>query len=101
IDVGDELIQRVRVAQPVHGVTRVVLETKGGSNFSVSLEPNPYRIVVELRKIGSQPQARTRINLFAPADEAAPAQHAANTPIHPLTPSFRIALDAGHGGWDL
>ena len=101
IDVGDELIQRVRVAQPVHGVTRVVLETKGGSNFSVSLEPNPYRIVVEVRKIGAPPQARTRINLFAPADQGSPTQNAANTAIHPLTPNFRIALDAGHGGWDL
>src|SRR5229473_1695403 len=32
IDVGDGLLARVRVAQPVSGLTRVVLETKGSSN---------------------------------------------------------------------
>ena len=45
ITVNDALLQRVRVAQPMAGVTRVVLETNGASDFSVSLEPNPYRLV--------------------------------------------------------
>ena len=37
IEVGDELLVRIRVAQPMPGVSRVVLETKGGSNFSKDL----------------------------------------------------------------
>ncbi len=49
MDVGDASLSRVRIAQPVAGVTRIVLDTKDGSNFSVSMESNPYRLVVELR----------------------------------------------------
>ncbi len=66
IDVGDPLLQRVRVAQPTHGVTRVVLETTGASNFSVSLEPNPYRLVIEVRTIGAEPKPRAKVELFGP-----------------------------------
>ena len=49
MDVGDASLTRVRIAQPVAGVTRIVLDTKDGSNFSVSMETSPYRLVVELR----------------------------------------------------
>ena len=48
-------------------MTRVVLETKANTNFSVSLEPNPYRLVVEVRKIGAAPKAA--VNLFPNADK--------------------------------
>ncbi len=68
IAVNDALLQRVRVAQPVAGVTRVVLETDGESDFSVSLEPNPYRLVVEVRKLGSKPRDRAKVDLFAPVN---------------------------------
>jgi N-acetylmuramoyl-L-alanine amidase/putative methionine-R-sulfoxide reductase with GAF domain len=104
IDVGDALLERVRVAQPTHGVTRVVLETKGASNFSVSLEPNPYRLVIELRTIGVEPKPRAKVELFGPMDQASPepplqAKNARNGA--PNEPKLRIVLDAGHGGWDL
>jgi len=49
IDIGDTFVSRVRMAQPVAGMTRIVLETRANSTFSVSLEPNPYRLVVEVR----------------------------------------------------
>jgi N-acetylmuramoyl-L-alanine amidase len=130
IAVNDALLQRVRVAQPMAGVTRVVLETNGASDFSVSLEPNPYRLVIEVRKLGTKPGARTKVDLFAPvnsapldqsatqqapsnlppADQAAVNQKPANVPLNqiPLSavpsltvPKLRIVLDAGHGGWDL
>jgi N-acetylmuramoyl-L-alanine amidase/putative methionine-R-sulfoxide reductase with GAF domain len=97
-EVGDSLIGRVRVAQPIPGITRVVLETKGASNFSVSLEINPYRLSVEVRKIGSQPEARSRIDLFAPLKNSAAGS---GTQARALAPRLRIVLDAGHGGWDL
>lgn len=99
IDVGDALLQRVRVAQPVHGVTRVVLETKGASNFSVSMEVNPYRLVVEVRKIGAPPPQRTKIDLFGPAEQS--PTETAKVEAAPIVPKLRIVLDAGHGGWDL
>ncbi len=107
IDVGETLVSRIRMAQPVAGMTRVVLETKANSTFSVSLEPNPYRLVVEVRKIGATP--KTAVNLFPNA--AAPEKKQLAIVIPPPTkedlqlrarvPKMRIVVDAGHGGWDL
>jgi len=108
IDVGDALLQRVRVAQPTPGVTRVVLETKGASNFSVSLEPNPYRLVIAIRTIGSNPTPRAKVELFGPMDQQQSPflaenadKSASRSTIHAGEPKLRIVLDAGHGGWDL
>jgi len=83
IAVNDALLQRVRVAQPIAGVTRVVLETNGASDFSVSLEPNPYRLVIEVRKLGTKPSARTKVDLFAPANSTPSDQTAATKPAPP------------------
>jgi N-acetylmuramoyl-L-alanine amidase len=118
MDVGDASLTRVRIAQPVAGVTRIVLDTRGGSNFSVSMESNPYRLVVELR--GSEkalaanqaaPKGTTPNLTSASADRApsslnaAPVATLAAKPAAKLLPAgagkFRIVLDAGHGGWDL
>ncbi len=106
MDVGDASLSRVRVAQPVAGVTRIVLDTRNGSNFSVSMESSPYRLVVELR--GSEKTlAANRIapnQAPTPAKAAPVAALALQTPGQPLparTGKFRIVLDAGHGGWDL
>ena len=116
MDVGDASLSRVRIAQPVAGVTRIVLDTKDGSNFSVSMESSPYRLVVELR--GSEKtlaashvlpsrmtanQTSALVNP-APAKAAPVATLGVQTPDQPLpakTGKFRIVLDAGHGGWDL
>ncbi len=80
IAVNDALLQRIRVAQPMAGVTRVVLETTGASDFSVSLEPNPYRLVVEVRKVGNKPHPRAKIDLFTFPDAAILDQGARNQP---------------------
>jgi N-acetylmuramoyl-L-alanine amidase len=109
VEVDDGLLQRVRVAQPTEGTTRIVLETKGSADYSVSLEQNPYRLVVEVRKVGSKPQAKVKVDLFAPAVPVVTARTAPALTV-PQTPSgqarvhaakFSIVLDAGHGGWDL
>ena len=96
----------MRIAQPVSGLTRVVLETKGNSNFSVSLEPNPYRLVVQVRKLGAD--SKTQVNLF-PGAEAEKDKLAIVVPppthedvlLRARVPKLRIVVDAGHGGWDL
>jgi N-acetylmuramoyl-L-alanine amidase/putative methionine-R-sulfoxide reductase with GAF domain len=108
IDIGDALLARVRVAQPVSGLTRVVLETRGNSNFSVSLEPNPYRLVVQVRRLGADTKAQ--VNLF-PGDEAekekaklaivVPPPSREDLQLRARVPKMRIVVDAGHGGWDL
>jgi N-acetylmuramoyl-L-alanine amidase len=106
IEVGDSLLSRIRVAQPVPGLTRVVLETKGNSNFAVSLEPNPYRLVVQVTKIGSNPKGA--VNLFPNEVEAAnrlaivvPPPTKEDLQLRARVPKMRIVVDAGHGGWDL
>ena len=107
IEVGDSLLMRVRLAQPMPGVTRVVLETSGGTNFSVSLEPNPYRLVVQVRPIGTPSKPNARVDLFSPMTPAEGNQLASSgesredVQLRAHVPRFRIALDAGHGGWDL
>jgi N-acetylmuramoyl-L-alanine amidase len=103
IEVGDSLLTRIRVAQPVAGVTRIVLDTKAGSSFSVSLKPNPYRLVAEVRATGAKADGSGKIDLFSPpAPVNTPNPAAASTPVPPIQSSGpRIVLDAGHGGWDL
>jgi N-acetylmuramoyl-L-alanine amidase len=105
IDIGDALLAKVRIAQPVSGLTRVVLETKGNSNFSVSLEPNPYRLVVQVRKLGANSKAQ--VNLFPGETEAekmpivVPPPTREDLQWRARVPKMRIVVDAGHGGWDL
>jgi len=107
IDVGDSLLNRIRVAQPVAGMTRIVLETKSNSNFSVSLEPNPYRLVVEIRKVGATPKAA--VNLFPNTSGTEKSKMSIVIPpptredlqLRARVPKLRIVVDAGHGGWDL
>jgi N-acetylmuramoyl-L-alanine amidase len=118
IEVGDALVTRVRIAQPARGVTRVVLETKGSADFSVSLEPNPYRLVVEIRTPAkAQPGAKSDLVIPVtpvpvtpvPVTSAQPKPVASTTQplgtddrqIRAQVPRFCIVLDAGHGGWDL
>ena len=67
MDVGDASLSRVRIAQPVAGVTRVVLDTQGGSNFSVSMESSPYRLVVELHGNSKTSDKTLAANSIAPA----------------------------------
>jgi N-acetylmuramoyl-L-alanine amidase len=106
IDVGDALLNRVRVGQPVAGLTRIVLEIKAEANFSVSLEPNPYRLVVEVRKIGVSP--KRSLSLFSNAEAerskvaiVVPPPTKGDMLLRARVPKMRIVVDAGHGGWDL
>jgi len=107
---GDALVSRIRVAQPVSGITRVVLEAKGNATLSapqVSLERDPYRLVIQVSKAGTTP--KTAVNLFPKAPEAAkstmaivvPAPTKEDLQLRTKVPKMRIVVDAGHGGWDL
>jgi len=48
--IGDGIVERVRVASPEPGVSRVVLDTTGEREFSTSVSTEPYRIIIEVRK---------------------------------------------------
>lgn len=108
IEIGDARLERVRIAQPRKGISRVVLETTGESDFSVSLQSNPYRLVVEIRKRGAMDRGvpelpKTEIKPQTVLLPAAPArvQNKLEGQLRTRVPKFRLVLDAGHGGWDL
>ena len=110
VEVGDARLVRVRIAQPTPGISRVVLETRNASNFSVSMETDPYRLVVEIRTTGpvdASPADRPKTDLQdSVKPEAKPSPEAERESekrglAGTLAPKFRIVLDAGHGGWDL
>ena len=107
---GDALLSKIRVAQPVAGMTRVVLEARPGATLSepqVSLERDPYRLVIQVTKAGAHPKGA--VNLFPNAPEAAKSKLAIVVPpptkedlqMRAGMPRLRIVVDAGHGGWDL
>jgi N-acetylmuramoyl-L-alanine amidase len=106
LDVNGPVLKRVRMAQPVQGVTRVVLDTAEQAEFSVSLDPNPYRLTIEVHK----PSAATAVAAAVPATLPKPALPKPSPAISSRKNSeaqrlarrgFQVVLDAGHGGWDL
>lgn len=123
IEVGDPMLARVRIAQPRQGVSRIVLETNAASDFSVSLQSNPYRLVVEIRKrvkgdnssFSAVPEndsqnrdlpGKDLSNATATASALVPgipgrAGGDSERPLPTRISRFRLVLDAGHGGWDL
>ncbi|HYM78400.1 MAG TPA: N-acetylmuramoyl-L-alanine amidase [Candidatus Dormibacteraeota bacterium] len=107
---GDALLGHIRVAQPVSGMTRVVLEARGSTTLApprVSLERDPYRLVIQVSKAGVTPKGA--VNLFPSAPEQEKARLAIVVPppskedlqLRARVAKMRIVVDAGHGGWDL
>jgi N-acetylmuramoyl-L-alanine amidase len=54
--VDDKLVKKVRVAEPQTGVTRVVLDLQGATDYSATQLSNPDRLVVELRRVEQPPR---------------------------------------------
>jgi N-acetylmuramoyl-L-alanine amidase len=48
-EIGDKLVQRVRVAETVPGTTRIVLDLAGAVEVTTSQLSNPNRLIIELR----------------------------------------------------
>jgi len=107
ISVDDAFLKRVRVAQPVDGITRVVLETKGkrdASVPSVSLDNNPYRLTIEFHGPTAPSFASPApgpLQKPSPAVGVSPNKPRASSEAQPNKVGFEVVLDAGHGGWDL
>lgn len=55
IPVSDHFIRQIRVAEPQHNVTRVVLDLESAVEPTVSRLDNPTRLMIELRAPGSAP----------------------------------------------
>ncbi len=54
-DLDDKLVKRIRAAETVPGITRVVLELSGDVEASTSQLANPNRLIVELRSVAPGP----------------------------------------------
>jgi N-acetylmuramoyl-L-alanine amidase len=118
LDIGDAFLLRIRVAQPTPGTTRVVLDTKNSSGYTVRLDQAPYRLVVEVHGADAPASPKANLDLFAPTKPPtspltaqsqgttpkltlpAPSLRADKVQAQAQVPKFRLALDAGHGGWD-
>jgi N-acetylmuramoyl-L-alanine amidase/putative methionine-R-sulfoxide reductase with GAF domain len=106
LNVDDAFLKRVRVAQPVEGITRVVLETKNQPDFSVSLDNNPYRLTIQVHKAGvapgtSAPAVKPQPMLPKPSPVVSPTPGKSSASTQAAGTGLEIVLDAGHGGWDL
>ena len=99
ISVDDSFLKRVRMAQPSPSVTRVVLETKGLSEVSVKLDPNPYRLTIDVHKVSAAPSPAT-LSKPSPSIATTPQKKPTHSTFSPAS-ELRVVLDAGHGGWDL
>jgi N-acetylmuramoyl-L-alanine amidase len=105
--VGDALLNRIKIGQTVPGVSRIELETKNTPNFSVSLEPNPYRLVLEMRSPQAPPkpkmdtQAVMQNTIHPSFPEISKNPTADDAKLRARVPHLRIVVDAGHGGWDM
>jgi len=49
-NVGDQLLKRIRIAENVPGVTRIVLDLEENVSYTASQLSNPDRLMVELRR---------------------------------------------------
>lgn len=105
--VDDNLLSRVKIGQTVPGVSRVELETKNNPNFSVSLEPNPYRLVLEIRSPLAPPKPKMDTEAVAHSiahpsfPEISKNPSAEDAKLRAHVPHLRIVVDPGHGGWDM
>jgi N-acetylmuramoyl-L-alanine amidase len=86
IPVGDHLLERIRVAEPQHDVTRVVLDLAVPVESTTSRLDNPTRLIIELREAGARPETTTRAPVKPPAappestPAPRPAEHRQFTP---------------------
>ena len=78
-ELEDKLLKRIRVAETLPGVTRVVLDLQTNAEITASQLSNPNRLVVELRT--------------APAGSATPPAEAPAAPPPPQPPPTRPAPD--------
>ena len=90
--VNDKLLKRIRIAENVPGVTRVVLDLETNVEFTASQLSNPDRLIVELRPAGALPPAVQPITVPVPVPAPAPTLITAipNPPTR-LSASFTVA----------
>ena len=93
IPVGDNLVERVRMSETQPGVTRVVLDLTGPSEYQVSQLANPARVLIEVRRAAVAAAATA-----APRKEfQPPASFRMRTAPRPLLASYGPPPASGPG----
>lgn len=91
IEVGDRLLRRIRMAETLPGVTRVVLDLAVPVEITASQLGNPDRLMIELRPAGSRAAAPTAITQ-SPRPVPLPSMPASPPPV--LAPQSAPAASA-------
>jgi N-acetylmuramoyl-L-alanine amidase len=87
IPVADHLVRQIRVAEPQHNVTRVVLDLATSAEPTVSRLDNPTRLIIELRPTGSAPEVtKAPVTVAAPPTPVQPTPAAKPAERRPFTP---------------
>jgi N-acetylmuramoyl-L-alanine amidase len=87
IPVADHFVRQIRVAEPQHNVTRVVLDLETPAEPTVSRLDNPTRLIIELRAPGSTPEiTKAPAPVKAPPTQAEPIPTAKPVEHRPFTP---------------
>jgi len=73
-EVGDKRLKRIRVAETMPGITRIVLDLESPAEFTVSRLDNPSRMIIELRPAGAAPDTGVR----TPDRDVVPARREAD-----------------------
>jgi N-acetylmuramoyl-L-alanine amidase len=92
-DLDDPFVKRVRVAETVPGVTRVVLDLNGTAEATASVLSSPDRLIVELRAAGPATDQGAPPAMPAPVP-AAPAVAAPPPPTAPATTTPAVTTPA-------
>jgi len=91
IPVSDHFVRQIRVAEPQHGITRVVLDLETSVESTTSRLDNPSRLIIELRASGSAPETtkapvKVPPTLLEPTQAPIPVERRQFTPpaAHPV-----------------
>ncbi len=85
IPVQDHFVRQIRVAEPQHNVTRVVLDLEAPVLSTISRLDNPSRLIIELRASGSEP-ATSKGHQASPPALLEPTPAAKPVDRRPFTP---------------
>jgi len=83
LDVDNDLLKSIRVAQNKPDVVRVVLDVNGAKDYSAFLLSNPYRLVIDVHSKAAGTPGKEVAAASAPAGNSDAEKSAANSPAVP------------------
>ena len=100
------LVKWVRAAQNTDDVVRLVLDADGAKAYSAQLLSDPYRLIIDVHAKATGPTTRGENSAVSQRSAATISSEAVATSERPTVTRAlglkisRIAIDAGHGGFD-